>query len=339
MRDSLHALPDVQRELKMASDSTKPLASLSLDLDNQWSYMKTHGELGWENYPSYFDILIPPLLDLLEQLELKITFFIVGQDAALKKNRESLQQLTRRGHEVGNHSFHHEPWFHLYPKERLKREIIDSENYILDVTGQKPIGFRGPGFSWNRNLFEILNENGYIYDASTLPMYLGPLARIYYFWTSDLSIEERGQRKDLYGSLKDGLKPVKPYVWQLSSGNRFLEIPVTTIPILKFPFHLSYLLYLSRFSESLMLLYLNMAITFCRITGTGPSFLLHPLDLIGGNQVPELSFFPGMDLNREQKIKIFKKVIKILSRYFKLSDMSTHAKVILNNKKLKMIRP
>ena len=27
-------------------------ASLSLDLDNQWSYMKTHGDDGWESYPS-----------------------------------------------------------------------------------------------------------------------------------------------------------------------------------------------------------------------------------------------------------------------------------------------
>ena len=31
----------------------KPLASLSLDLDNQWSYMKTHGDPGWESLPSY----------------------------------------------------------------------------------------------------------------------------------------------------------------------------------------------------------------------------------------------------------------------------------------------
>jgi hypothetical protein len=27
----------------------KPLASLSLDLDNLWSYMKTHGDPGWED--------------------------------------------------------------------------------------------------------------------------------------------------------------------------------------------------------------------------------------------------------------------------------------------------
>ena len=39
----------------------------------------------------------------------------------------------------------------------------------------------------------------------------------------------------------------------------------------------------------------------CRVTGTEPSFLLHPLDVIGGDQVPELDFFPGMDVPSERK--------------------------------------
>lgn len=63
----------------------KPIASLSLDLDNQWSYMKTHGDEGWEMFPSYLDILIPRVLKFLDERHLKITFFVVGQDAALEK--------------------------------------------------------------------------------------------------------------------------------------------------------------------------------------------------------------------------------------------------------------
>ena len=34
-------------------------ASISLDLDDQWSYMKVHGDKGWETFPSYLDIVIP----------------------------------------------------------------------------------------------------------------------------------------------------------------------------------------------------------------------------------------------------------------------------------------
>jgi len=46
------------------ADGGKPIASLSLDLDNQWSYMKTHGDAGWELFPSYLDIVIPRVLYL-----------------------------------------------------------------------------------------------------------------------------------------------------------------------------------------------------------------------------------------------------------------------------------
>ena len=44
-----------------------PLATLSLDLDNQWSYMKTHGDAGWETFPSYLDVAVPRILDLLAE--------------------------------------------------------------------------------------------------------------------------------------------------------------------------------------------------------------------------------------------------------------------------------
>ena len=62
-------------------------ASISLDLDDKWSYMKVHGDDGWEKFPSYLDIVLPITLDILDKLDIKITFFIVGQDAAIEKNQ------------------------------------------------------------------------------------------------------------------------------------------------------------------------------------------------------------------------------------------------------------
>jgi len=316
---------------------SKPLACLSFDLDNQWSYLKTHGDPNWEKFPSYFEVLIPTAADLLERLNLKVTFFLVGQDAILEKHRDVLKLLAAKGHEIGNHSFHHEPWLHLYTKEEIKREILEAETGICRATGQRPVGFRGPGYSWSRDLIEVLSENHYLYDASTLPTYIGSLARMYYIWTAHLTKQEKKQREGLFGSLKDGLRPVKPYCWQMDSRGSLLEIPVTTIPIVKTPFHLSYLLYLSRFSENLMLAYLKTALTLCRMTGTGLSFLLHPLDLLGGDQVPDLAFFPGMDLAGQRKKEIFEKVIHELAQHFTLVNMRTYATAILGRSNLKEV--
>src|SRR5215510_6473885 len=93
---------------------SKNIASLSLDLDNQWSYMKTHGDPGWKEFPSYLDVAVPRILEFLRARGLTISFFIVGQDAALERNRAPLRALADAGHEIGNHSFNHEPWLHLY---------------------------------------------------------------------------------------------------------------------------------------------------------------------------------------------------------------------------------
>ena len=205
---------------------------------------------------------------------------------------------------------------------------MGAEREITRVTGQKPIGFRGPGFTWSASLFEVLAENGYIYDASTLPTYIGPLARAYYFWRTDFNGNEKKQRNELFGGLRDGFRSVKPYFWRLDSGRTLLEIPVTTMPVMKVPFHLSYLIYLSQFSTGFMMAYLKTAIAFCRATGSGISFLLHPLDFLDAKQVPELSFFPGMNIEKERKIQLFISVVEMLARYFTLGNMSSYARAL-----------
>src|SRR5882724_4054143 len=84
---------------------TKPLASLSLDLDNEWSYLKTHGDAEWRRLPSYLDTVVPRVMKFLAAREnQRITFFVVGQDAALKKNEEAIASIAHAGHEIGNHS-------------------------------------------------------------------------------------------------------------------------------------------------------------------------------------------------------------------------------------------
>ncbi len=315
----------------------KPLASLSLDMDNQWSYMKIHGEEGWESYPSYLDIFVPYALQVLQDLDLSITFFIVGQDAAFESNHKYIKMIADYGHDIGNHSFKHETWLHLYTKEELYQELKKAHDIITQVSGKEPNGFRGPGFSWSPTLLEVLSEIGYLYDASTLPTVIGPLARLYYFNTSKLSKQEREDRKEIFGKFSDGFRKLNPYFWKLKEGNKLLEIPVTTMPVFRIPFHLSYLLFLSNYSEHLMMGYLKMAVNLCKLTNTAPSFLLHPLDLIGGDQIEELAFFPGMNISSERKVYIFKKVMTYLKKHFTWVDMNQHAKEVLGQQnKLRM---
>jgi hypothetical protein len=309
---------------------TKPIASLSLDLDDKWSYMKTHGEPGWESHPSYLDILVPRVLSFLKRRDLTITFFVVGQDAALDRNRDRLRSIAEAGHEIGNHSFHHEQWLHLYSEQQIAAELAATEEHIERATGQRTIGFRGPGFSLSRATLKSLAQRGYLYDASAFPTFLGPLARAYYFRTAKLSPNERYQRQRLYGELREGLRPVRPYRWKLAPGT-ILEIPVTTMPIFRVPIHVSYILYLCLFSRQIALHYFRTALMLCRSTGTPLSLLLHPLDFVSSDDTQDLGFFPAMGLPTEKKLEVVSEVLNMMSSYFTIVTLREHARQIVHS--------
>lgn len=315
----------------------KPKASLSIDMDNLWTYLKIKGDQKWQDFPSYLEIFLPDFLDLLDELNLKITFFLVGRDLTFPKNEPLFKEIVKRGHEIGNHTFSHEPWMHKYSYEELEEEIRSAEEIIHAVTGEIPRGFRGPGFTWSENLFKILSQRNYLYDSSTLPSFIGPLARLYYFSTSRLKGDDRKKRENLFGSFQDGLRPNQPYFWKVGE-SKLLEIPVTTIPFVKTPFHLSYLMYLAGFSQTVAIKYLDTAITTCHLTQLSPNFLLHPPDFLGLKEAPDLSFFPGMKLEKAEKRDVFKKVIERFKPYFDFTTLSERAETELN-KSLKEHKP
>lgn len=308
----------------------RPLCSLSLDLDNLWSYLKTHGDPGWDSYPSYLDVVVPRTLEFLADHRLRITWFLVGKDAADQAHHRTLRAITEAGHEVGNHSFHHEPWLHLYSETEIEDELIRTEEAIEQATGVRPDMFRGPGFSHSPELLTVLARRGYRLDASTFPTFLGPLARLYYFATAHgLPAEEREKRKKLFGKFADGFGPLRPYTWTTAAGP-LLEIPVTTMPLFKLPIHLSYLLYLGCYSKLLAKAYWRVALTMCRVSGVEPSILLHPLDFMGCDDTDRLSFFPAMNRPHAEKLQLASELFAMLCGTFDCVTMGEHATAIEN---------
>jgi hypothetical protein len=316
-------------------------ASLSLDLDNKWSYLKTHGDRGWESFPSYLDGVVPRFLELLDDLKLRITVFIVGQDAAIAGNQSSLAAIANAGHEIANHSFHHEPWLHLYSSEQIDEELTAAERAIGAATGAQPKGFRGPGYSQSPALYECLARRGYLYDASSLPTILGPLARAYYFFSARLTKDQRRQRKRLFGSWRDGFRLHGPHWWQINhrSGDasptrRLLEIPVTTMPLLRIPIHFSYLLFLRQSSCATAWIYWRLALNLCQSCGVEPSLLLHPLDLLGGDDEPDLKFFPAMAMPGKVKRMFVRAVLADFSQRYIVLPLEKHAALLAERQDL-----
>ena len=165
----------------------KPLASLSLDLDNLWAYQMTHGDEGWDDYGSYLTRSCRSCWTSWPPNGCGSRSSWWARTRRWTATRSPSAALADAGHEIGNHSFRHQPWLHRYTPDEIHDELRRAEDAIEAVTGRRTVGFRGPGYSLSADVLRVLVDRGYRYDCSTLPTVIGPLARKYYFRSAQLS--------------------------------------------------------------------------------------------------------------------------------------------------------
>jgi hypothetical protein len=107
-----------------------------------------------------------------------------------------------------------------------------------------------------------------------------------------------------------------------------LEVPVTTLPMFRVPIHFSYLLYLRQFSRLLAWSYWRFAMRLCAARGVEPSLLLHPLDFLGGDEEPDLSFFPAMSTSGTTKRAFIRDLLADFAYRFRVLPLGQHADLI-----------
>jgi len=84
---------------------------------------------------------LPGLLEVFEQDDVKITFFVEGRWA--EKYPDLLKMLYEKGHEIGNHGYSHAHHAKLSLEQNLN-EIKKAEEVLQKITGKKPILFAPP---------------------------------------------------------------------------------------------------------------------------------------------------------------------------------------------------
>lgn len=299
----------------------RSIASLSLDLDNKWAYLRAAGRQDWAERPGYLPLAISRIVETLGEFDLPLTVFLVGRDLMDDADCDAIgtfDQLT--AWEPANHSLNHLPWMPTMEPNEIADEIEITGERILKVTHRRPVGFRGPGFSCPREVLGVLSRNGYRYDASVFPTSIAPLARAVFLLKSDLKGEQRKKAKSLYGGFQSLRQPNRPFRREVGD-SRLWEVPVTTMPFSRTPIHFSYLTYLASFSTMAAKAYFRSAIELCRLTGTAPSLLLHPPDFLGREDDSDMAYFPAMNMGRTAKLAIVRWALKQLSDSFEVRCM------------------
>ena len=218
-------------------------ASLSLDLDNKWSYMKTHGDAAWQSFPRICRSR-SARSRYSRPARFTITFFIVGQDAALSENADVLSEIARRGHEIANHSHHHEPWMHRRGKAAIDEELAQGGGSDRTRTGRAPARFPRTGIHSVRvdpAKCSCARLSVRCIVAADVHRTARPRVLL-----SQHEAQPGGSRASARtcSEVRDGFRPNRQHAIALANGS-LAEIPVTTFPGFGRPIHVSYVLYLA----------------------------------------------------------------------------------------------
>lgn len=105
---------------------------------------------------------LPLMLEVLAKHGVPATFFVTG--LAAEGFPKLIAEISQR-YEVSCHGYEHERFDKLAVDEQRQR-IQKATEILQKITGAKPLGFRAPNFKFNVQTLAILEEIGYVYDAS-----------------------------------------------------------------------------------------------------------------------------------------------------------------------------
>jgi polysaccharide deacetylase family protein (PEP-CTERM system associated) len=181
------------------------LNALSIDVEEYFHPNAMDGvvrEEDWDSQPRRVEHNTHRILDLLDELDARATFFVLGWVA--ERCPALIVEIARRGHEVACHGFAHRLVYRLGP-ERFRADVERARSRLEDVIGRPVRGFRAASYSIVASTLwalDILIELGFAYDSSIFPI-----------------------RHDIYGIPDFSRTPVTVR----RAGGEILEIPASTI--------------------------------------------------------------------------------------------------------------
>ncbi|GGF15152.1 hypothetical protein GCM10010954_12210 [Halobacillus andaensis] len=137
-----------------------PEQLISDSLNNEMIYMgntdKKRIALTFDDGPE--DTYTPQILEILQQKDVKATFFVTGE--RVSEYPERLEQIHKDGHVIGNHTWDH-PHLPELTDQQMSKNIKTTNAEIEKITGVKPDLFRPPFGEIEDRQAALLKSQGY----------------------------------------------------------------------------------------------------------------------------------------------------------------------------------
>ena len=151
-------------------DGKSAAAAFTFDVDAEsavlWGNEAVAARMSVMSHQAYGPLVgIPRILDLLEQHQIRSTFFVPGHTA--DRYPEAVRSIVAAGHEIAHHGYLHEQ-----PTALTLEEEIDALDRglaaLADVAGVRPVGYRAPMWDLSWRTPALLAERGFLYDSSLM---------------------------------------------------------------------------------------------------------------------------------------------------------------------------
>ncbi len=140
--------------MRPAAKETKTQDSISVER----VMVKDYGELPKKIALTFDDGPHPryteQLLDGLKKRGVKATFFVTGEHASL--HPDIIERMSSEGHLIGNHTYSHIQ-LGSNNKEEFKKQLVETNKVISEITGKEVLYVRPPYGSWDKNFETQLN--------------------------------------------------------------------------------------------------------------------------------------------------------------------------------------
>jgi polysaccharide deacetylase family protein (PEP-CTERM system associated) len=150
------------------------LNALTIDVEDYYMVSAFAGRIrfsDWDSYDSRVERNTRKILDLLNERNVRGTFFVLGWVA--ERFPALIRELHDMGHEIASHGYNHRLIYDLSPEE-FREDLRRSRGILEDLTGAAVLGYRAASYSIVRRsiwAIDILIEEGFKYDSSVFPVY------------------------------------------------------------------------------------------------------------------------------------------------------------------------